>query len=119
MRSVPTADLRLESAHPLQLGAHEGGPYDQIVTNTATFRLTYVPITVTSPTISLGAGRLSRRYSGSRSEVGARGWKDTVYPRAARASCLPALGPAREVLTGLGQAKAGNARADHVPGSMA
>jgi len=27
--------------------------------------------------------------------------------------------PAREVLTGLGQAKAGNARSDRVPGSMA
>jgi hypothetical protein len=60
--------------------------------------------------ISLGQGRLSRRYSGSRSEVGARGRKDTVRPRAARASCLPALRPAREVLTGLGQAPAGNAR---------
>jgi hypothetical protein len=27
--------------------------------------------------------------------------------------------PAREVLTGLGQAKTGNARSDRVPGSMA
>src|SRR5580698_9791669 len=39
--------------------------------------------------------------------------------RAARASCLPILGSAREVLTGLGQAKPGNTRADRVPGSMA
>jgi hypothetical protein len=31
-------------------------------------------------------------------------------PRAARASCLPALGPAREVLTGLGQVMADNTR---------
>src|SRR6202034_1584452 len=45
--------------------------------------------------------------------------EDTARPRPARASCLPILRSAREVLTGLGQAKAGNTRTDRVPGSMA
>jgi hypothetical protein len=72
--------------------------------------LTVVPNSVTFQRISLSAGRLSRRYSGMRSECGARGREDTSRSRAARVSCLPALRPVREVLTGLGQAKAGNAR---------
>jgi len=42
------------------------------------------------------------------SECGARGREDTARSRAAWVSCLPALGPAREVLAGLGQAKVGN-----------
>ena len=45
-----------------------------------------------------------------RSEDGARGREDTARPRAARVSWLPVLRPVREVLTGLGQVIAGNAR---------
>ncbi len=41
-------------------------------------------------------------------ECGACGREDTARSRAAWVSCLPALRPAREVLAGLGQAKAGN-----------
>src|SRR5579863_686457 len=40
----------------------------------------------------------------------AAGGRIRPVPRPARASCLPILRSAREVLTGLGQAKAGNAR---------
>jgi hypothetical protein len=56
---------------------------------------------------------------GSRSGCGARGREDTARSRAAWASCPPALRPVRKVFAGLGQAKAGNARTDRVPGNLA
>ena len=55
-------------------------------------------------------------------------WERVRCPRAAASSASlpggsgiipPALRPACEVLTGLGQAKVGNTGADRVPGSMA
>ena len=77
-----------------------------------------LPLTVTYQRIAripLIQGRLSRRYSGMRSGCGGRGREDTARSRLARASSLPILRSAREVLTGLGQAKAGNTRSDQGP----
>ncbi len=54
--------------------------------------------------ISLIEGRLSRRYSGKRSECGARGREDTARSPGGLGIILPALRPVREVLhwTGTG-----------------
>jgi hypothetical protein len=61
--------------------------------------------------ISLMVGdAFGRGYSRRRSECGARGREDTARPRAASGIIRPALRPVREVLPGLGQAGAGNAR---------
>ena len=60
-------------------------------------------------------GRLSRRYFRETERVRSRGCGHTPAPGRRRASCPPALRPACKVLTGLGQAKAGNARSDRVP----
>ena len=65
-------------------------------------------------------GRLSRRYSGKRSECGARARSHTLRSRGLRASSSPVLRPEREVLSlDWDRQVAGNARRSRVPGSEA
>src|ERR1700678_2757845 len=52
---------------------------------------------ITAPSLALKGRLQARVLSGGGARCGARGRKDTVRTRAARASCLPAIRPAREV----------------------
>jgi len=90
------------------------------VSQSETFLLTLVPISVTSDKSCSSRDAFGRGYSRKRSECGARARKDTLRSRAALGiMSAGTTAGAWGASTGLGQARAGNARRTRVPGSLA